>query len=232
MQYSGAKSKVARELASIISAFEPKIYWEPFCGAGNVIQLVNAPRKIGSDLDVHIVSYLSQLQTGWLPPARVTKDDYSFWRCNEPKTFEEMALRAAVGYGASFGGKWFGGYAYGPHTRIGCVRRASEKQAPMLKGIEFKSQSYLEGPPDGCDLIYCDPPYRGTTSCGASKRFNSDVFWAWCLLMKSKGIRVLVTEFSAPDFAIEIWSKEKFTDLRRSDGQTVMTERLFLVGGL
>lgn len=232
MQYVGGKYRIAKELAQVISLFNPKVYWEPFVGAGNVIQYVDAPVKIGTDLDIHIASYLECVRDGWLPPDYVSEDDYRAYKTYQPVTRECYATKAAVGYGCSFSGKWFGGIAR-DHRKgrsyAQTVREQSEKQAPRLKGIHFGQQSYYEAIPAGVDVVYCDPPYANTTNCGARKSFDSELFWLWCVGMVQAGITVLVTEFAAPSFAVEIWRKDKPADLRRADGNRVMTERLFMV---
>lgn len=232
MQYNGGKYRVAKELAAVISMFNPKVYWEPFVGAGNVIQYVNAPVKIGSDLDIHIVSYLESVRDGWLPPTEISEVEYQFYKLYEPRTRECYATKAAVGYGCSFGGKFFGGFARDPRKARNFARTTHDharKQSPALKGIDFRNQSYIEFVPAGVNVIYCDPPYAGTTECGSRRHFDSELFWAWCRAMVLTGVTVLVTEFAAPPFALEIWNREKFTDLRRADGNKVMTERLFMV---
>lgn len=234
MKYVGGKYKVAKELAQVISMFSPRVYWEPFVGAGNVIQYVNAPVKIGSDLDLHIVSYLECVRDGWLPPAEVTETEYRFWRMYQARTRECYATKAAIGYGCSFGAKWFGGFARGGPRRENFARETynqSVKQSPRLANVHFKNQSFADGIPEGVNVIYCDPPYANTTNCGSSRTFDSKFFWDWCYAVALRGITVLVTEFTAPPFAVEIWRKEKNADLRRKDGNKVMTERLFLVTG-
>lgn len=234
MQYNGGKGKIARELAWVISSFKPNIYWEPFVGAANVIQHIKAPYRIGSDLDLHIVHYLSLIQKGWNPP-NLTIDEslYLAWKKFEPSKPEEYAIKAMIGYGCSFGGKWFGGFARVPrkdssNSFYQTAQIASRKQFALLKGIMFFQQSFLDFTPIGTDLIYCDPPYRNTTHCGTNRKFDSDLFWAWCLRCNLQGIRVLVTEFEAPSFAHEIWRKTKAADLKQNG--TTHTERLFLVG--
>jgi DNA adenine methylase len=231
MQYNGGKTRIARELAAVISSFKPKVYWEPFVGAANIIQLVEAPIRIGSDIDPHIISYLQSIQAGWLPPSEISKEDYYSWKQKIPATREEFAMKAIVGYQYSFGGKFFNGFNCSPRS-IGNGREVSKKQASKIQGIQFNLSSFLEYLPSGVDLIYADPPYAGTTRVGSQLHFDSSIFWAWALACSLTGIRVLVSEFSAPSFAIEIWRKEKAQQLRRSDGQTVMTERLYLVGSL
>lgn len=94
MQYIGGKYKVAKELAGIISSFKPRVYWEPFVGAGNVIQYVDAPVKIGTDIDRHITSYLECVRDGWLPPAQVSEDD---WRAL--KAYRHQGMLRSQGRG-------------------------------------------------------------------------------------------------------------------------------------
>lgn len=235
MQYMGGKYKIAKELAGVISTFNPRVYWEPFVGAGNVIQYVNAPFKIGSDIDIHVVSYLQRVRDGWLPPNEITEEQWKFYRDYQPKNSEEYALKAAVGYGCSFGGRFFEGYARDPRSDRNfakTVRNYSVKQAPLLNGIDFRNHGYCENVPDGVDLIYCDPPYSNLNHGGRGtnfKHFDTDLFWQWCQCLATAGVTVLVSEFTAPNFALEIWSKDKNTDLRKGEGKKVMTERLFAV---
>lgn len=232
MKYTGGKYKVAKELATVISLFNPKVYWEPFVGAGNVIQYVDAPFKIGTDLDLHIVSYLECIRDGWLPPTDVSEADHRFYKKYIPQSREEYALKAAIGYGCSFGGGFFHGFARDPKSERNYgreVHSGSIKQAPRLKDICFGNLSYHEWIPTGVDVVYCDPPYANTTRCGNKEPFDSELFWLWCKALVMCGVTVLVTEFSAPSFAVEIWNKEKNADLRRADGNKVMTERLFMV---
>ena len=48
------------------------------------------------------------LQQGWEPPDLVTFEDYEYVRAHQD---ENPALTAFVGFGCTFGAKWFGGYA-------------------------------------------------------------------------------------------------------------------------
>ena len=48
------------------------------------------------------------LQNGWIPPNDISEEEYKYIRENKN---ENMALTSFVGFGCSFAGKWFGGYA-------------------------------------------------------------------------------------------------------------------------
>jgi formyltetrahydrofolate hydrolase len=60
----------------------------------------------------------------------------------------------------------------------GQSKRNILKQLPKLKDVNFINGSYLDMviPPNS--LIYCDPPYEGTTAY--KDGFDHNVFWQWC----------------------------------------------------
>lgn len=53
------------------------------------------------------------------------------------------------------------------------------KQQPNLKGIEFKCLNFLKEPINAKNcLIYCDPPYKGTTKY--KDNFDHNRFYNVC----------------------------------------------------
>lgn len=227
MQYNGGKAKVAKELAAVISEYSRGgSYWEPFVGAANVIQYVEADNKTGTDLCPHIIAFHQAVQNGWLPPGELSEEKYKELR--ERRNGRGNAMVAFAGYGCSLGGKFFGGYARGACSRnyASNARNSTIRKHQNLSDVYFSQCPYDQWL-RRADVIYCDPPYRGTTRCGSTAWFDSDCFWEWAR-SRAKDSVVLVSEFSAPDFCFEIWSKEKRADMRRNDGAK-MTERLFLV---
>ena len=82
-------------------------------------------------------------------------------------------------------------------------------------------------------VIYCDPPYKGTKGY-KDDNFNSDEFWDFIRIYSKEGVKILVSEYEAPEDFKCIWS------MNRKDGmgtthfgvkQNVKTERLFVYGG-
>jgi DNA adenine methylase len=110
MQYMGGKSRIAKPIAAaILEATSARCsYVEPFMGAGSVAaQLVpQFKRAYLSDASEDLIALWSAVQRGWEPPVEVTSAEYASLREAAPS-----ALRGFAGYGCSFGGKWFGGYA-------------------------------------------------------------------------------------------------------------------------
>ena len=104
-----------------------------------------------------------------------------------------------VGFLCSFGGKWWGGYAANKKGDNYAERgsRVITKQASSLKEVEFICGNYLDLQIPDNSLIYCDPPYEGTTAY--KNKFNHVVFWQWCRERVKEGHTVFISEYNAPD---------------------------------
>ena len=230
MRYLGGKSRIAKRLVAQMPDDVGCVY-EPFCGGGAVT--VALAQKYGavqaSDVHEDLIHMWRSLQEGWEPPTEVSEDDYQHWRYTEPTTQEEAALKAFIGYGCSFGGKWFGGFARSvgrDHSQES--RRNVLKQAQHLSNVTFVSGYYdtlVKAKPG--DLVYCDPPYEGTTKY--KDDFDHERFWGWANRLADSGVLVYVSEYNAPDGWTEVWRKEQKLQVKRNDGSSRETrvERLF-----
>ena len=108
-----------------------------------------------------------------------------------------------------------------------------EKQAPDLKGIQFRCASYDTISTDDIEnaVVYCDPPYQGTKFYGYANqpKMNYEDFWNWVRNM-SKNNFVFVSEQSAPDDFTSIWTQEvKRTTNRENNFKAI--EHLFVYNG-
>jgi DNA adenine methylase len=101
------------------------------------------------------------------------------------------------------------------------------KLVPLLKGVLFSSLDYraLTIPKDS--IVYCDPPYAGTSGYDGMP-FDHSIFWAWVRNI-SMYHRVYVSEYVAPKDFISVWSHERKDniDAYRSKGLKVR-EHLFI----
>src|SRR3990167_10265864 len=111
MQYFGGKAKIAKEIADILNQnISNQAFIEPFCGSCNVLQYINAPNIYAYDVHKPLISMWKNIQNGWIPPKNISEKEYQI-----AKTLsDEDPLKAFVGFGSSFGGKYFGGYARSP----------------------------------------------------------------------------------------------------------------------
>ncbi len=234
MQYMGGKAKIARRVVQAILDDTPhrKNWFEPFVGGGNVLEHA-APhftRSVAMDAHPDLILMWQAVAAGHSPPEFIGKQQYVELRNEEPS-----ALRGFAGFGASFGGKWFGGYGVSP--RDGAVCRASYRSVTR-QGVVFRERGtvFLRGlfgsltPPPGT-VVYCDPPYANTTGYSTGD-FDHGLFYKTLLTWSQSGCAVYVSEYTAPEdvpYAV-IWSRDKRNVLEAGDNQRTVTEHLFRIG--
>lgn len=225
MRYQGGKERIASRL---VENFPSRIgtYVEPFVGGMSVASRVEADRYILSDANEALISLYVAWKDGWRPD-RIDETTYERLRSKQDVLDPRTAF---AGFGMSFGGKWFGGFArskdrdYFQNALNSLTRKMSRLD---LSKVRFVCSDYrnLEIPQDA--FVYCDPPYRGTTGYAATGGFDSNAFWNWAATLEN----CLVSEYSAPEGWSSIWSKDKNVDMRLSGGAIPRTESLFAKGG-
>ena len=159
---------------------------------------------------------------------KISEDQYNHIKNNKDKY--SLFEVAHCGFNATFGAKWFGGYARprkltGYDRDVICGKNSLIKQMPLLSGVKFVNSSYsdLDIPPQS--LIYCDPPYAGTAKY--KDDFNHNEFWQWCREKCTEGHQVFISEYNAPDDFVCIWSKEIQSGLNTNTTKKGV-ERLFI----
>lgn len=231
MKYLGGKSKTANQIAAYLNQIRQpgQPYWEPFVGAGWVLERVKNKPIFASDANPYLVELWRAVQAGWVPPDTVSEEDYR--RAMAGELTESMT--AFVGFACSYGGKWFGGYARGGDQNYAKMGQQSllRKAARAEDGIFFFYADFLECyvPARGC-LIYCDPPYNDTTGYGAVGKFDTEAFWARVRWLENHGHTVVISEYAAPDdfsCVLEMFTK---TDMHTRDGKDPRIEKLFRLG--
>ena len=224
MQYVGGKFRIATKLASYLeSVRNGRAFIEPFCGGANITAAMSG-KRIASDLCEDVVLLWSAVANGWEPPTQVSEAEYQAAKVSPPS-----ALRGFIGFGCSFGGKFFGGYARsGARNYAMNAHNAIMKKAKNLQGVPFLCREYAECAPIN-SLVYCDPPYANTTQGYSSTSFDSALFWNTARRWAQEGNTVLVSEYTAPAFANEVWSIETKTDMHCKEGKEPRVEKLFQV---
>ena len=227
----GSKNRIAKHLLPIMLENRNGRTWiEPFVGGANMIDKVEG-KRIGSDFNEYVISLFTGMQNGFIPPNEVNEEEYKQARLNRVVT----PLVSFIGFGCSYSGKWFGGYARGNTSkgqpRNYCLESKKNilKQAGNLKGVQFIHSRYqdLEIPPNS--LIYCDPPYEGTTKY--KDGFSHTEFWEWCRQKTKEGHQVFISEYNAPKDFKSIYSKEVNSSLTKDTGSKKANEQLFVYCG-
>lgn len=231
MQYLGGKSRIAKRIAPFLIADGVRChtYLEPFIGGGSVFAEVSPyfEKAIGADMVPDLVMLWQALLEGWEPPSKLTREEWTELRHSEPS-----ALRAFAGYGLSFGGKWFAGFAEdnpAKHQwRAGAAARGLLKKVSRFnENSLFECASYDTWAPDEETLVYCDPPYAGATQYGATGRFDSAKFWRVAESWADSGATVFVSEYEAPPHWSEVWAAPVRATLHRTGPHRTAVERLF-----
>ena len=231
MQYMGGKSRISKQIAEILNSAIDKDtpFVSLFCGSCAIESKVQADVKILNDKHPYLIAMWQALQNGWMPPDVVTKEEYYRVKANMD---ENPALTGFVGFGCSFGGKWWGGYAKDKRGDDYCgqAKRGLLKDLVSIQSATFTCLDYHDVEiPDGA-VVYCDPPYVNTTGYTVGQ-FDTDEFWNY-MRQLSKRCDVYISEESAPDDFECIWSKEKVRTLEKSDNVgRVKVEKLFKYKG-
>lgn len=223
----GGKSRISKQIAEILNSAINKDtpFVSLFCGSCAIESKVQADVKILNDKHPYLIAMWQELQNGWMPPDVVTKEEYYRVKANMD---ENPALTGFIGFGCSFGGKWWGGYAKDKRGDDYCGQ-AKRGLLKDLVGIQFATFTCLDYRdveiPDGA-VVYCDPPYANTTGYTVGQ-FDTHEFWDY-MRQLSKRCNVYISEESAPDDFECIWSKEKVRTLEKNDNVgRVKVEKLF-----
>jgi DNA adenine methylase len=232
----GSKQRLAKDISPIINKYikdyNIKTYIEPFVGGANMIEYIVCDNKIASDNNEYLIAMWNDLQAGWQPPETMSKEMYENIKNN--KDDYSKALVAIAGFCATYNAKWFGGYAGVVKTKINTYRNYYDeavrnilKQVDKLMNVKFIHADYTYFSNYKNSLIYCDPPYQGTTQYGSSKDFDYDRFWNWVREMSVHNA-VFVSEYNTPDDFECIYEKTLTTTLDKNSRKND-TEKLFVL---
>ena len=229
MKYMGGKYMLKKDISSVmkdnIKPEDVDGYLEPFCGACSVLSIMNQDYDCNaSDYHPDLIELWKTVQdNSFVIPTDMTEELYN--------TIKDLpspsALKAFVGFGCSFGGKYFAGYAdkYKNDKKEDYLKEVSNsirKKKDKLKDIHFDCCSYDEWDPHNM-LIYCDPPYQETkypikyrTNTKEYDIFDNKHFWD-VMREWSKDNYVFISETTAPTDFEKIWSKSTHRSASQSD---------------
>lgn len=198
-------------------------------GGANVIGKIRCETRIGVDNNEYLIEFWKSLQDGWnIREINMSKELYQ--KIKDNKECYPKQIVAIAGLLATYNAKWFGGYAGTVTTKTGVVRnyydeavRNVVKQIPSIKDVKFKCDSYSNLNPVN-SLVYCDPPYFGTTEY--KDKIDYDDYWNWVRKISENNV-VLCSEYNAPDDFECVWSTETTRTLNHS-GRNSAIERLFI----
>lgn len=231
MKYMGSKARIAKHILPIILKDRKlnQYYIEPFVGGANVIDKVDGLR-IGADANKYLIKALKLIRD---EPLRIPKNNNEYT--------EEMFEKAKLGqledsvdcfamfqysFGSMFKGSWAKNKRNTDYVKE-CVKNVLI-QSQNIQDVEFIHSCYQDLEIPNNSIIYCDPPYENTAQYKGANTFNHLEFWQWCRDMSSKGHKVFVSEYNAPNDFKCIWEKEILSTAGKSNIKKA-TEKLFSI---
>ena len=238
MRYLGGKNRLGKQISQVLLKYAPpdtvKGYCEPFCGSlGVMVHMVDHYKDTRAyDKCKDIILLWKGLKSGKFKlPRNVSEKTWNKYK-KDPKP---SAMRAFVGFGCSYAGRWFNSYIGKYPDSMKYIRysiNSTKKKGEYVKKIKkIGHKDYRKIKLKGF-LIYCDPPYNGTTNVGDQKfEFDSELFWD-TVRRWSKNNVVIVSEYKAPKDFKCIWKKEIFVyaSVKKKNGKKMnkTIEKLFI----
>jgi len=211
--YMGSKNRISKDLAPVIQSYVETSdgYLEPFVGGANMIDKIQCGNKIGYDSHRYLIALLKKVQISIDDiPDIISEEEYRTVKENKD-SYEDWYV-GLVGFCATFGAKWFGGYARSKKDKFkgeksSLAIKNLKLQSSKLKDIDFNCIDFRDiGDEIKNYVIYCDIPYRRTTKY-STHEFPYDDFYEWTKKMAVNNI-VLISEYNMPNEFEKIWMKK------------------------
>jgi DNA adenine methylase len=224
----GSKNRIAKHILPIMLAErKPDQWWvEPFVGGANMIDKVEG-KRMGADINTYLIDALIAIRdcVSDLPKSNreFTEDDYKKLRRSD-----EYKYKGYAGFAFSYGGKWLGGWCrdgLGKRDYVNESYKNALNQSPLLQGVKFVNANYLDLEIPDNSMIYCDPPYKETTSYRDG--FDHTKFWDWCRKKVKEGHTLFVSEYTAPKDFECVWQGKITSSLTKNTGANMGIEKLF-----
>ena len=227
MQYFGGKCRIASALAQHLNTYSGMFTCavDLFCGSLNVGSRLQYEHIVANDSHPYLMAMWEAVQVGWVPPRTVSEEEYN--RCRQfPDA--DPPLTGFVGFGCSFAGKWFGGYARsGTRNYALNAHNSVMRKAAAVKPLTLMTGQWFDCVIPSGALVYADVPYRHTTAYSMlTGGFDWLRFMDWARTQQA----VLISEYlhNVPSDGHVVWSAVSKQDIRnRGKTKTPTTEVLF-----
>ena len=166
---------------------------------------------------------------GYNFPDVITEEQYKYVKAHKD---QDRALAGFVGFGCSFGGRWFTCIARNARGENYCARanRSLEKDIQGLQNTMFSCLDYKQVFIPADAVVYCDPPYKDTTGYSTGT-FDHAEFWQYMRELSATHT-VFISEEQAPADFVCIWEKSftRTIDVNK-ENQPKKIEKLFRYAG-
>jgi DNA adenine methylase len=207
----GSRQGIASDIASVINCLifteHIEYYYEPFVGGANIVDKVQANKRIASDIDKGLIELYQRLQSGFIIPDKITIEQYfdslAHYKAKD-KSYQDWMYKF-VGLMTSTNGKLFDHGKIKNDKQLDKIyndnKNELEKQMINLTDVEFRHCDYndiIESIKEKA-LIYCDIP--------DDKKFNTVDFWNK-IRKSGKNNIVIISAKQAPDDFKILWESD------------------------
>lgn len=112
-----------------------------------MIDKINCSQRIGNDIHPQLIALFQKLQEGWVLPMHISEEEYNKVRKNK-ELYPDYYV-GLVGFNATFGSRYFGGYARSfkadgitPRDQSNEALRNLLKQVPNIVDVNFVCGNY------------------------------------------------------------------------------------------
>ena len=187
--------------------------------------------RIGADINPNAINALISIRDCLheLPKnnQEFTKEDYENLRNGW-----DYKHKSYAGFAFAFGSRWLEAWSKGKSKDyVNEAYNSARQQSPLLQGVTLVHCAYWDLEIPANSLIYCDPPYNGTTSYSRSNGLRANIshthFWRWCRKKTTEGHTVFISEYNAPRNGFKcVYQKEQTVTVNLKQYRR-NTERLF-----
>ena len=223
MRYLGGKQRISKELSCFLNSQlkENQSFVDLFCGSCNIVSKIDNNRlRIANDKHYYLIEMWKALQNGWEMPDIVTEEDYKYIKEHKD---ENPPLAGFVGFGCSYAGRWFEGYARSGERNF-CLnaKNSNLKILPKIQDVIFYNEDYKDVNIPIGSLVYCDIPYKDSKPYSKKEVgiFNYNEFYQW-VRDNSDKYDIYISEYKhnvPEDFEI-VWEKKSKKDLKNKNNE-------------
>lgn len=233
MQYLGGKSRIAKELCLFLNnqLQEKQPFVDLFCGSCNIISKIEPNRtRIANDISKPVIALYEYACEGGQLPDDITYEQYKDVLNHKNTDKYPDWYKGFVGFGCSFAGKYFGGYARQENVNYArLTKRSILRKIETMKNVTFYNVSYDCVDIPNNSLVYCDIPYFNTTRYSSGK-FDHNMFYDFARQLKENGCSVFISEYqenTPNDFEI-VYTLPSRKKMRDKNNSAVITAEVLI----
>ena len=232
MRYLGGKQRISKELSCFLNSQlkENQSFVDLFCGSCNIVSKIDNNRlRIANDKHYYLIEMWKALQNGWEMPDIVTEEDYKYIKEHKD---ENPPLAGFVGFGCSYAGRWFEGYARSGERNF-CLnaKNSNLKILPKIQDVIFYNEDYKDVNIPIGSLVYCDIPYKDSKPYSKKEVgiFNYNEFYQW-VRDNSDKYDIYISEYkhNVPENFEIVWEKKSKKDLKNKNNEQESTIEILM----